>query len=111
MALSSLDVRIRQARRRLFTQTLLNRLGLAWGCALALGLIWFLVGPVLLASGPDYLKWTILASAALIGTALAVWTSIRKAPSHLIAALALDQRFELKERVTTALGLSPHELS
>jgi hypothetical protein len=109
MAASPLEVRIRQARRRLFTQILLNRVGLAWGCALALGLAWFLIGPIVLPKGPDYLKWAVLGSAGGLGTLLALWTAIRTRPSHLSAALAIDNRFDLKERVTTALSLSPQE--
>jgi len=66
---------------------------------------------VRLPGGPDHLKWTILGSAAGVGTALAIWSAIRRMPSQLAAALAIDQKFELQERVTTALGLSPHELS
>ena len=42
-----LESRVRQARRRLFTQTLLNRLGLAWGLALlaGIGLVFTVVLP------------------------------------------------------------------
>jgi hypothetical protein len=111
MAASPLEVRIRQARRRLFTQTLLNRLGLAWGCALALALVWFLIGPVVYPKGPDYLKWAVLGSAGGVGTLLAIWSALRTAPTQLSAALAIDNRFDLKERVTTALSLSPQEQS
>jgi hypothetical protein len=106
-----LEKRVRQARRRLFLQTLLNRLGLAWGCALALGLVWFLIEPAALAGAPSYLKWAVLAGLATLSTILAVWLARRAAPTSLTAALAIDQRFDLKERVTTALGLSSHEQS
>ena len=110
-AASALETRVRQARRRLFTQALLNRLGLAWGCALALGLLWFLVEPVAVAGAKPYLKWAVLGGLGAAGTVLAVWLARRTAPSPLAAALALDQRFELKERVTTALGLSAQDQS
>src|SRR4051794_20229514 len=105
-AASPLETRVRQARRRLFTQAMLNRLGLAWGVALALGLIWFLVEPVAVVGAKPYLKWTMLGGLAGAATVLAIWLARRAAPSPLAAALALDQRFDLKERVTTALGLS-----
>jgi hypothetical protein len=106
-----LESRVRQARRRLFTQTLLNRIGLAWGCALAIGLLWFLIEPAVVPGGPAYLKWVVLGSAAGLGTVLAVWTALRSAPSPLSAALAIDQRFDLKERVTTALSLTAQDQS
>jgi hypothetical protein len=108
---SPLELRVRQARRRLFTQALLNRVGLAWGCALAVSLLWFLLEPVVLPGAPGYLKWAFLASAAGIGTILAVWAVLRAAPSRLSAGLAIDQRFDLKERVTTALSLTPRDQS
>jgi hypothetical protein len=111
---SPLESRIRQARRRLFSQVLLNRLGLAWGAALALGLVWFLVSPFVLRNGgPENLnlKWMILGGAGLLGTALAIWSALRVSPTPLTAALAIDQRFELQERVTTAVGLDPHQQS
>ena len=108
---SPLEARVRQARRRLFTQSLLNRLGLWWGCALALGLVWFLVEPAAVAGAPPYLKWTVVGGLVGVGTVLAVWLARRAAPTSLSAALAIDQRFDLKERVTTALGLSAHDQS
>ena len=79
------------------------------GIALGLGLLWFLLGPAVLPDGAVWLKWAVLGGAAGLGTVLAVWTSIRSAPTPLSAALAIDRRFDLKERVTTALTLSPHD--
>jgi hypothetical protein len=110
-ALSPVETRVRQARRRLFTQALLNRVGLAWGAALAIGLVWFLVEPAAVPGAPAYLKWAVLGGAAVLGTILAIWTALRAAPSRLSAALAIDQRFDLKERVTTALSLTPQDHS
>src|SRR5205823_4622363 len=106
-----LEKRVSQARRRLFVQMLLNRLGLAWGCALALGLMWFLIEPAAVAGAPPYVKWAVLGGLAGLGTLLAIVLARRAAPTSLSAALAIDQRFDLKERVTTALGLSLHDQS
>ncbi len=109
MATTTLASRILQVRRRLFIQTLFNRLGLAWGLALALGLLWLLLGPVVMPNGPPLLKWAVLGGAAALGTVAALWTSIRSVPTPLSAALAIDQRYALKERVTTALTLTTHD--
>jgi chemotaxis protein histidine kinase CheA len=106
--ISPFEARVRQARRRLVIQLLLNRLGVAWGCALAVGLLWMLVEPFAVPGAAASLKWMVLASAAGMGTIAALWAARRAAPTPLFAALAIDQRFDLKERVTTALGLSPH---
>ncbi len=111
MPASPLESRIRQVRRRLFSQVLLNRIGLAWGCALAIGLIWFLAGPFVAPGEPDYLKWTILAAAAGLGTAIAIGSAYRSSPTPLMAALAIDHRFDLKERVTSAISLAPYQQS
>jgi hypothetical protein len=104
-----LEGRVRQARRRLFAQTLVNRTGLAWGCALAVGLLWFLMEPIVLPGAPAYVKWAVLGSAAGLATIVAIWLAVRRAPSPLDTALAIDQRFDLKERVTTALSLTAHD--
>jgi uncharacterized coiled-coil DUF342 family protein len=104
-----LESRIRQARTRLFVQSLLNRVGLAWGCALAVGVLWFVLEPVSVPGSPAWLKWAVLGGAAGLGTAVAVWAALRRAPTPLSAALAIDQRFDLKERVTTAVSLTPHD--
>lgn len=109
--LSPLEARVRQARRRLFTQSLLNRVGLAWGLALAVGLVWFLAAPLAFPSAAESLKWVVLGAAGGLGTVLAVWSAVRAAPTRLVTALAIDQRFDLKERVTTALSLSPQQES
>jgi len=104
---SPLESRVRQARRRLITQSLLNRLGVGLGLALAAGIVWFLIEPLVLPGATASLRWIVLGCAAVIGIALAVWTARRAAPSPLSAALAIDQRFDLKERVTTAVSLTP----
>ena len=104
---SPLETRVRQARRRLFTQTLLNRLGLAWGCALALALVWFLIEPAAVTGAPPALKWYVLGGLVGLGTLVGLWLARRAAPSPLSTALEIDQRFDLKERVTTALSLTP----
>src|SRR5207302_1584448 len=64
----------------------------------------------LAARSPDILRWGPRAAAvvplhSLAGLALAV----RLAPSPLTVALSLDERFGLKERVTTSLLLAPEQ--
>lgn len=100
---------VRAARRRLFLQTLLNRLAVGWAGALLLGLGWLLAEPWLLDTPPDRLKWYVVGGLAAAGTLLAVVLAVRATPTRAAAALELDARFGLKERVTTALGLRPDE--
>jgi uncharacterized coiled-coil DUF342 family protein len=108
--LTPMEKRIRQARRRLFLQTLLNRLVGCWVVALALSLGWFLLQPLVLPDAKP-LRWYVLGGLVGAGALAALVWAIRSAPSRTSAALTLDQRFELRERVTTALSLAPHDLS
>lgn len=106
---SPLETRVRQARRRLFAQSLMNRVGVAWALALAATVGWFLVEPFAVPAAPDWLRWAVLGGLAGVGTGLALWLARRTAPTPIAAALALDQRFALDERATTALGLLPQD--
>ncbi|HJZ93043.1 MAG TPA: hypothetical protein VKE40_19360 [Gemmataceae bacterium] len=108
---SPLETRVRQARRRLLTQSLLNRIGVALGLALASGILWFLIEPLVLPGAAPSLKWIVLGSATGLGVSIALWMTLRAVPSSLSAALAIDQRFDLKERVTTAVGLTAQDQS
>jgi hypothetical protein len=109
--LTAVDIVIRRARRRLFLQTLLNRL--AWCCvgALVATAAWLLLYPFLLGKLDVWLRLTVAGGALGIASVVAVLLAWWQAPSSLAAALALDDRFTLKERVTTALSLSPREAS
>jgi hypothetical protein len=104
-----LDLQVRRARRRLFLQTLLDTLTVAWAIALAAAAGWFLLQPLVLAAAPPWLRWAVLGGAVGIGTLVALILAVCRRPSRVDAALALDNRFGLKERVTTALTLGPQQ--
>src|SRR4051794_32715846 len=100
---SPLHQQISRVSRRLFLQTLLD--GLAWCCAgaLVLAAAWFLVQPYLFSAPPDWLRWAVAGGLVLAGAVLAVVLAVFRTPTELTAALLLDERFGLKERVTTSL--------
>jgi hypothetical protein len=104
-----LDRQLGRARRRLFVQALLAALAWGWAGALAIAAGWFLAQPYLVADTPAGLRWYVLAGAAAAGTLGAVAWAVLRAPSAVAAALAFDERFGLKERVTTSLTLYPRE--
>ena len=104
-ALRPIQQTVRAARRRLLWQTILDRLGIAVAVGLFLGLAWILAEPWLLVDAPTWLAWTILGSVTGVIVAATLAFTIWKRPSQHRAALELDARFGLRERITTAMGL------
>jgi hypothetical protein len=102
-----LQRQLHRVSRRLFWQTLLGCLVWCWSGALLLTAVWFLLQPHLLAEPPAWLRGALAGGALFGGTVLAVILAWRWTPSAVTAALLLDQKFELKERVTTTLTLGP----
>jgi hypothetical protein len=104
--LPPVERQVRRVVRRLFTQTLLNHLVWCWSAGLGLGVCWLLLAP-LLDLTDEWLRWGMVGAIVLLATALAVAVALSAAPSRLTAALALDSRFGLRERVITSLSLPP----
>jgi hypothetical protein len=102
--MNTLERQVRRARRRLMVQRFLDVLAWCWLATLSMALV--LVGvdkkwPL----GVE--AWGWVAGALGVGLAAAVvWTLWRRSTS-LEAAIELDHRFALKERVSSALSLSP----
>lgn len=99
--------RLRQARRRLFLQGLLDRAVLCCAVALGVALLFLLAAPFLPNAVRTLPRGGVLLGLTGVGLAAALAWSIRRAPLPSDAALAIDRRFHLQERVTTALSLSP----
>ena len=100
---SALHRQVAAVRRRLFLQTLIRALAWGWFVALAVAVVWFLVEPLLFSTPPGWLRWTVLGAAVAAGTAASVAFAVLRKASPVQAALALDEQFRLKERVTTSL--------
>lgn len=100
-----LQKQVSRVGRRLFLQTLLDCLAWCWTAALIGSACWFLAQPYLLASPPEWLRWTVLGSAVGVATVVGVVLAVLWAPSRLATALALDERFGLRERITTSMTL------
>jgi hypothetical protein len=112
MARSSATVLERQlgsVRRRLFLQTLLETVVQCWIGALVLAVAWFLLEPYASPDSPAWLRWAAVGGLAGAATLLAVFLAVLVTPPLVAAALALDERFNLKERATTTLTLSEAE--
>jgi hypothetical protein len=108
-ALTPIERSVRKARRRLFLQLLLNRLAVCWSAALVLGLAWVVAQPSLVPTPPPWLWWAVVGGLVALATVVAAVWAKAATPSPRAAALEVDTRFNLRERVTTALGLTPQE--
>jgi hypothetical protein len=102
-----IDRQVTRARRRMVAQLLTRTLAVAWAVGLVVAAGWMLAEPYALATPPDWLRWVILGGAITTFSLMAIAVTWHKAPSRTDAALALDDRFSLRERVVTTLSLTP----
>jgi len=107
--LSPLNSQVTRVWRRLFCQTILNTLVVGWLLALLLAAGWFLLQPLLIVEPWPNLRWSVTGGLAGLATVLGLLLAWRRAPSRVDCALALDERFRLKERATTGVMLSDEE--
>ena len=107
MAASPIDRSVRIARSRLLRQSFVNNLGVCWLAALGLIVVWFIAQPMLIETPPASLRWIVLGSGLALGFIAAVWRTRSTAPTAEHAALEIDNRFQLRERITTAVALPP----
>src|SRR5262245_60440754 len=105
--LSPLHRQLARVSRRLVVQSLLAWLLWCWAAALLLSAAWFLVQTYLLEGPADWVRLAVAGGTLGVSTILGVMWGVLRAPPKLAAALLLDERFELKERVTTSLTLAP----
>lgn len=108
-SLSTVERQVRRVRRRLFIQALVNRLVWCWAGALLLTAAWFVLQRLLWPQAEDWPRWAVPTGAQVTASCLALVLSRFRHPSLVAAALALDDRFDLKERVTTLLTLAPEQ--
>jgi hypothetical protein len=95
---------VRRARRRLIVQRFLDALAWCWLATLSVALVLVAVDK----KWPLGLEaWVWLAGALGVGFVAALVWSLWRRSGPLEAAIELDRRFALKERVSSALSLSP----
>lgn len=103
------EKQVRMVRRRLVLQNFIHALWVAWAIALGAACVWFLIEALLPNTFLPWVRWTGPAALLGAGTLAAFVYACLTAPPLVTAALVLDERCELKERVTTFLTL-PAEL-
>ncbi|MEX0678966.1 MAG: hypothetical protein WD063_17970 [Pirellulales bacterium] len=108
--METLERQVRRARRRLLVESLAGKLAWCWFftllvavLAIGAGKFWAPVGQQAWATG-----WLALALGGGLAAAV-LWTWLRR-QSSLEAALEIDRRFGLKERVSSTLALAPAQL-
>jgi hypothetical protein len=102
-----LERQLRRVRRRLFLQVVLDALLVGWAIGLAVAACWLAAQPHLAPAATPLLRWLVAGGILALSTVAAAAAAALRRPSALSAALALDARFGLKERVTTSLTLAP----
>ena len=107
-AMETLIKQVAQARRRLMLVRFLTALR-CWTASLLAAVVAIGVAKLFPISAGPYWAGAWISGAFAAGLLVAgVWTWIVR-PNPLLAAIELDHRFALKERVSSALALSPAE--
>ncbi|MGA2799103.1 MAG: hypothetical protein ABSE63_16105, partial [Thermoguttaceae bacterium] len=105
--MDELRKQVRRAQRRITLQRFVSVLGWCLSAALLIALLIIVVDkyhPLLVQT------WIWIAGAAALGLlGAAIWTALSRAPT-LEAAMEIDRRFALKERVSSALAMPPDDL-
>ena len=104
---------VKRARRRMVLQQFLTVVGWALFASLLVGAIGLAIPKIWVLTGIDREAWMWSWIGGSIGAGLlvaGVWTYvIRRSP--LEAAIEIDRRFGLKERVSSTLALAPEEIN
>jgi hypothetical protein len=106
-----LDRQLNRARRRLFLQALCDTLTWCWTAALVLLALGLLLDRRFdfLPETPVRVLWYVLGGALAFATLLGILLAVWRTPRREAVALAVDDRFDLRERVTTLLLLGPDQ--
>jgi hypothetical protein len=107
MPASAVHRQVAKASNRLFIQKLLDHVVWCWAGALLLAALWFFAQPWVTGSTDEMWRWGGAGAMLIVGSGVAFYLAFLRAPSHVTAALELDERFKLKERITTSLTLAP----
>ncbi len=106
---SLIEKAVRRVRRRLVFHNAVRLLLVAWAAALAVSALWFVGQALFFTDCPPWLRWTLPAALLGAGTLTSLFIAWWNAPPLVAASLLLDERCELRERVTTFLTL-PQEM-
>src|SRR5947209_6379850 len=97
--------------RRLFLQVILQSVVVCWAVGLLVAMLWFLVRPFTFAGLGDTVRWSVPAGVLALSTVAGILLAWLRRPNRVMSSLALDEKFGLKERVTTLLTLSDQQMT
>lgn len=106
--MTQIELQVRRARRRLTLQRFIYTLCWSWFAALLVAAAMLIVDrywPM------GILAWQWCASAATLGLIVASVITLVKGDRLIDAAAEIDRRYELDERISSALALGPDELT
>lgn len=102
---------VRRVRRRLYFTRLLKGVFLGWTIAFLAAALYLAGRTLIWGPASDLHAWITLGSAFTVGILFGIGVAWLHSPSLAGSALALDSKFELKERVTTLLTLPAAQTS
>lgn len=107
--LAVIERQVATVHRRMWAELWLRHLMISVAIALAVGAVWVVAEPYAWPAAPASFRWWLTGTVAAIGLIAATFLAVVRSPAKASAALAIDERFGLRERVTTSLGLRPED--
>jgi tape measure domain-containing protein len=104
------EKQIERVRRRLLVQIAIDSVILSMALGLLLATAWFLVRPFAFAEAGDAVRWGVPGAIVAVSICAGLVLAWRRRPNRIASSLALDERFGLKERVTTFMTLPPEQI-
>ncbi len=104
------EKQIERVRRRLLVQIAIDSVILALALGLLLATVWFLVRPFAFAEAGDAVRWGVPGAIVAISICAGLVLAWLRRPNRVASSLALDEKFGLKERVTTFLTLPAEQV-
>lgn len=104
------EKQVNRVRLRLSMHVAVESLLLGWAMGLLAITLWLLLRPLAFADASGLMRWAVPATLFGLSTLGGLVLAWSRRPDRVAAALALDERFGLKERVTTFLTLRADQL-
>jgi hypothetical protein len=104
------EKQVRRVWLRLFFQVVVQSLVTCWAIGLLLAMFWFLLRPFAFADSDEIVRWTVPAVLLWLSTLAGLLLAWTRRPDCVASSLALDEKFGLRERVTTFLTLPADQL-